>query len=155
MPWFSQLIYPQQFPKKTMFIKSSTSIYNQSFDISTALRVIIVRLRYSYAFNNEFKCNIISTTRWNYVFWNGTHECLNNFKVCNLPLLCTFFSFYTSTSRQIFKYYFRNKILVPHSKFHKFLAEDGSKYIQKTHFCRQKRILERIYDFFAKLIRKS
>ena len=29
------------------------------------------------------------------------------------------------------------KILVPHSKFHKFLAEDGSKYIQKNDFWSQ------------------
>ena len=51
------------------------------------------------------------------------------------------------------------KILVPHSKFHDFLAEDGSKYIpKKRHLhskCGQKRIFERAYNFFAKVIKKS
>ena len=96
--------------------------------------------------------------------------------------------------RKMSSYFF--KILVPHSKFHKFLAYDGSKYTQKTTFETKmwskthiwtnlrflceidqkvsiffvfllkmdrniykkttlKRILERIYDFFAKLIKKS
>ena len=34
--------------------------------------------------------------------------------------------------RKMSSYFF--KILVPHSKFHKFLAYDGSKYTQKTTF---------------------